>query len=72
MLSGNTLLGSLRALVQQILLYKIGKTLDPEIFSWINKIMKKLQWILNFIINTSVVVIFDNVYVPDDVKAKAN
>ena len=72
MLSGNTLLGSLRALVQQILLYKIGKTLDPEIFSWINKTMKKLQWILNFIINTSVVVIFDNVYVPDDVKAKAN
>ena len=41
------------------------KTLDPQVFSWIGKTIKKLQWIPNTIINTNVLEYFDNVYISD-------
>ena len=44
------------------------KTLDLQVFSWIGKTIKKLQWIPNTIMNTSVLEYFDNVYIFDSVK----
>ena len=44
---------------------KKKKTLNLQVFSWIGKTIKKLQWIPNTIINTSVLEYFDNVYIFD-------
>ena len=42
--------------------------LDPQVFSWIGKTIKMLQWIPNTLISTSVVECFDNVYISDSAK----
>ena len=49
-------------------LVKRKKILDLQVFSQIGKIIKKLQWIPNTMINTSVLECFDNVYISDGVK----
>ena len=46
-------------------LVKRKKTLNLQVFSWIGKTIKKLQWIPNTIINTNVLEYFDNVYISD-------
>ena len=45
---------------------KEKKSLDLQISSQIDQTMKKLQWIPNTIVNTTV--LFDNVYIFDNVK----
>ena len=42
--------------------------LNLKVFSWIGKTIKKLQWIINTIMNTSVLEWFGNVHISDGVK----
>lgn len=51
-----------------ILPSKMKKPSDLQIFSRIDKAMKKWQWILNIFVNTTVLVIFYNVYTSDDLR----